>query len=70
MNIEVLSSIAVQLMTSDKVELAGERLPIRSIVQQRLKSVSFSIEGREYMAIEQNHISPATEVSLRRKVAP
>jgi hypothetical protein len=45
MNTAVLSSIATQLMTSDKVELVCERLLIR-----RLKSVSFSIRGREYMA--------------------
>ena len=41
-------------MTSDKVELAGKRLPIRRIGHQRLTSVSFSIEGRESMATEQN----------------
>ena len=46
-------------MTSDKVELAGKRLPIRRIGQQRLKSISFSIEAREYMAIEQNHENPS-----------
>jgi hypothetical protein len=42
MNIAVFSSVATQLMTSDKVELDGEPLPIH-----RLKSVSFNIEGRE-----------------------
>ena len=41
-------------MTSNKVEVAGERLPIRRIGHQRLKSVTFRINGREYMAIEQN----------------
>lgn len=37
-----------------RVEPADERLPIR-----RLKSVSFSIDGREYMAIEQNSEKPS-----------
>jgi hypothetical protein len=32
-------------MTTDKVELVGKRLPIR-----RLKSVSFSVNGREQNA--------------------
>ena len=41
MNIAVFSSVATQLMTSDKVELDGEPLPIH-----RFKSVSFNIEGR------------------------
>ena len=59
MNIAVFSSIATQLMTSDKVELVGERLRIRRISHQRLRSVSFSIEGREYMAIEQNADKPS-----------
>jgi hypothetical protein len=54
MNTELLSSIAMHLMTGDKVELSGERLPIRRIGQQRLKSVSFSIQSREHVATEQN----------------
>lgn len=49
MNTAVFSSIAAQLMTSDKVEVADGHLPIRRIGRQRLKAVSFSIEGREYI---------------------
>ena len=67
MNVAVLSSIATQLMTSDKVELAGERLPIRRIGHQRLKSVSFSIEGNQYMAIEQNADKPSRWGQLARE---
>ena len=54
-------------MTSDKVELAGKRLPIRRIGQQRLKSVSFSIDGREYLAIEQNAEKPSRWGQLAKK---
>lgn len=50
MNTAFYSSIANQLMTKDMVELVGECLPIRRIGHQRRKSVSFSIEGRGYMA--------------------
>lgn len=32
---EVFSSVATQLMTTDKVELVGKRLPIRRIGHQR-----------------------------------
>ena len=59
MNAAVFCSIANQLITSDKVELDGKRLPIRRIGHQRLKSVLFSVDGREYMAIEQNPEKPS-----------
>jgi hypothetical protein len=49
MNTTTFSSVATQLMTTDKVELIGKRLPIR-----RLNSVSFSIEGHK-----QNTENPA-----------
>ena len=59
MNIAVFSTIANQLMTSNNVELLGKRLPIRRVGHQRLKSVLFRIESREYMAIEQNAEKPS-----------
>jgi hypothetical protein len=59
MNTAVFSSIATQLMTNYKVELVGEHLQIRRIGHQRLKPISFSIEGCEYMAIEQNAEKPS-----------
>jgi hypothetical protein len=54
------------VLTTNKVELAGERLPIRRIGLKRLKSVSFSVEGRKYMAIEQNAEKPSRWGRSRR----
>ena len=50
MNTATFSSVATQLMITDKVELGGKRLAPRRVGHQRLKSVSFSIEGREQIA--------------------
>ena len=50
MNTATFSSVATQLLTTDKVELVGKRLPIRRIGHRRLKSIAFTIEGREQNA--------------------
>jgi hypothetical protein len=62
----LFSRVAKQLLTSSHVELRGQRLPIRLIGHQRLKSVSFSIDGHEYVAIEQNAEKPSRWGQLAR----
>jgi hypothetical protein len=55
----VLASVAKQLMTSNTVALDGKSLPVRRTSSQRLRTVTFSMDGREYQAIEQNPEKPS-----------
>jgi hypothetical protein len=51
---QLLKSVAAQLMTKEFVEVAGERLRVRTTSRNRLKTVQFPMKGQEYEAIEQN----------------
>jgi hypothetical protein len=62
----LFSSVAKQLLTSSNVELDGKRLPIKRIGHQRLKSVTFNIDGHEYVAVEQNAEKPSRWGQLAR----
>lgn len=67
MDANLLSSIATQLMSSPEVEVGGRKLRVRRTSLHRLRSVTFEMNGREYMAIEQNASKPSYWGSLARK---
>jgi hypothetical protein len=62
----ILSSIAKQLMTSDEVEVEGNRLPVRRTRGRHLRMVAFTMAGRGYLAIEQNPEKPSRWGGLAR----
>jgi len=62
----LLSSIAKQMMTADEVEVGGERLPVRRTSKQGLRTVTFTMGGRGYAAIEQNPEKPSRWGGLAR----
>jgi hypothetical protein len=62
----LLSSIARQLISADEVEVEGKRLPVRHTSRQGLKTVTFTIGGRQYAAIEQNPGKPSRWGQLAR----
>ena len=49
---DLLASIAQQMMTSAKVQVRGKLIPVRRTSAQRLRRVTFAMNGREYDAIE------------------
>jgi hypothetical protein len=53
-DVEFLKSVALQMLAGGGVKVAGEKIPVRNTSQQRLKTVRFQMNGREYEAIEQN----------------
>lgn len=64
----LLSSIATLIMANDAaIELSGKSVPIRRTSSQRLKMVSFTMDGREYTAIEQNPEKPSRWGQLARE---
>ena len=64
---ELMSSVAQQIMTSPKVQILGKSLPVRRTSAQRLRRVTFHMNGREYDAIEQNPEKPSRWGELARE---
>ena len=66
MDTSLLGAIAKQLMSADEVEVEGKRLPVHRTSKQGLKTVTFTMGGREYAAIEQNPDKPSRWGQLAR----
>jgi hypothetical protein len=62
----VLASIAHQMMKGAFVDLNGERLPVRRTSGHRLRTLSFTMNRRQYQAIEQNPEKPSRWGQLAR----
>lgn len=62
----LLGFVARQLLSADEVEVEGKRLPVRRTSRQGLRTVAFSLEGRQYAAIEQNPGKPSRWGRLAR----
>jgi hypothetical protein len=62
----LLGSVAKQLLNGDEVEVEGKRLPVRRTSKQGLRTVTFTVEGRQYAAIEQNPEKPSRWGQLAR----
>jgi hypothetical protein len=49
----------MQMMSADEVEVGGKRLPVRRTSKQGLRTVTFTMGGPQYAAIEQNPDKPS-----------
>jgi hypothetical protein len=58
--------VARQLSRADQVEVEGQQLPVHRTGKQGLRTVTFSMEGRPYAAIEQNPGKPSRWGHLAR----
>lgn len=67
MNTDALSTVAKQMRNSNKVEIDGSVLEVKRTSSQRLKTLRFQLDGREYQAIEQNPEKPSRWGQLARK---
>ena len=66
-NLEILKSIAEQLMSQSTVDVQGQPIPVKRTSSNRLRMVSFELDGRRYDAIEQNREKPSRWGQLARK---
>jgi hypothetical protein len=65
--LELLGSIATQMMSSSThIEVRGRSVPVKRTSAQHLKTATFTIDGREYSAIEQNPEKPSQWGHLAR----
>jgi hypothetical protein len=67
LNREVLSSVAKQMKAGKRVEIDGRSVQVKRTSSQRLKTVSFTLDGRDYQGIEQNPEKPSRWGQLARK---
>jgi hypothetical protein len=67
LNREVLSSVAKQMKAGNRLEIDGNAFDVKRTSTQRLKTVRFTMDGREYHAIEQNPEKPSRWGQLARK---
>ena len=63
---ELLKSVAAQLMTGKSVSVSDKSTPVRRTSRQHLKTASFSVDGHQYQAIEQNPEKPSRWGQLAR----
>ena len=66
-NLEILKSIAEQLMSQPTVDVEGQSILVERTGSNRLRMVSFELDGRKYDAIEQNREKPSRWGDLARK---
>jgi hypothetical protein len=62
----LLGFVARQLLSADEVEVEARRFPVRRTSRQDLRTVTFTMEGRQYAAIEQNPEKPSRWGELAR----
>jgi hypothetical protein len=62
----LLASVAQQMLSASKVNINEKAVPVRRTSQHRLKTLTFTMDGREYQAIEQNPEKPSRWGKLAR----
>ncbi len=67
LDISLLESVARQLMSGAEVEAGGVKVRVSRIGRQSLRTVKFTMDGREYQAIEQNATKPSRWGQLARE---
>jgi hypothetical protein len=67
LDLELMKSVAEQMMGSGKVIIAEKSVPITRTSYQRLKTARFDMEGKQYQAIEQNADKPSRWGVLARE---
>ncbi len=53
-------------MAGDVISIEGQSVPVRRTSSQRLRTATFTMNGREYTAIEQNASKPSRWGELAR----
>lgn len=59
MDEETMKTVAEQLMTADVVKVAGQTARVSKTSRHRLRTARFTMDGRDYEAIEQNPEKPS-----------
>ena len=63
----MLASVALQMTSSNTVDLNGTHVAVRRTSRHRFRTLAFTMDGREYQAIEQNAEKPSRWGQLARE---
>src|SRR5450759_2125199 len=63
----LLAAIAQQMMTGDTVDIKGKPVPVRRTSRHRFRTLAFTMDGRDYQAIEENAEKPSGWGQLARE---
>ena len=63
----LLASIAQQMMGGNTVDVNGKHVPVSRTSRHQLRTLAFTMYGREYQAIEQNAEKPSRWGQLARE---
>jgi hypothetical protein len=63
---DIFKTVAQQMMTGTSIELDGKKIAVKRTSSQRLKMVTFTLDGEEFTAIEQNPEKPSRWGKLAR----
>jgi len=66
LDLDLMSSVAEQMAARGTVSLPGKEVPVKRTSYQRLKTLTFDMNGRKYQAIEQNADKPSRWGQLAR----
>lgn len=67
LDLELLKSVAAQLMSESTVEVGGLPMPVKHTGSRRFRTVQFEMNRRRYQAIEQNSERPSRWGQLARE---
>jgi hypothetical protein len=62
-----MKSVAEQMMNAGAVNIAGKNIPVKRTSYQRLRTLTFEMNGKQYQAIEQNAEKPSRWGQLARE---
>ncbi|MDR3748428.1 MAG: hypothetical protein P4M04_09785 [Acidobacteriota bacterium] len=66
-NTAMFASSAQQIMNGNTVDVNGKTVPVRRRSRHRLRTLAFTMDGRDYQAIEQNAEKPSRWGQLARE---
>jgi hypothetical protein len=67
LDLELMTSMAEQMMGDRIVAVQGKTIPVKRTSYQRLRTLTFDMNGRQYQAIEQNPEKPSRWGQLARE---
>lgn len=67
LDIAIMQSVALQMMEREQVTVGDKATRVGRTSYQRLRTVKFEMNGREYQAIEQNADKPSRWGKLARE---
>lgn len=67
LDLALMQSVALQMMERDQLALEDKTVKVGRTSYQRLRTVTFKMNGREYQAIEQNPEKPSRWGKLARQ---